>query len=197
MLKLVPHPDQSKFASRLASLGRTMDITLDSDLFRFINPAYSRPADVLNGHGALFASGRWNTAGSLPLSYTALSPETALAEALAHVRYFNLPTSKALPRVLVSLHINATKVIDLRDGNVRKHLVLSEDSIRHLDWRSVNRNRETAITQAWGNCFASAGYEAVIVPSAADHHGANVLVFPMNHSRFQTFSIIDEIQWPK
>ena len=130
------------------------------------------------------------------MSYTALDPHTALSEALAHVNYYRLPMAKALPRVLVALRLKAKRVTDLRDGNIRKALRLSEETITNLDWRAENQNGSEAVTQAWGRVFAEAGFEAVVVPSAANPGGANVLIFPENLQLSSSFDVDSEIQWP-
>ena len=195
-MKLRAHPDEAAIAWHLRVIGRRKDVRFEGDLFRFINPKYSKPSDVLSGSGAQYASGRWNVAGIFNLSYTALAPETALAEALAHARYFGLPITKALPKVLVSVRLRATRVLDLRDGSVRKTLRLSENTMRNLDWRAENQQGRQALTQAWGLQFSKAGFEAVLVPSAADSHGSNALVFPKNLLKSSTFRLTNRIQWP-
>ena len=195
-MKITAHPDTAKLTERLKALGAGHDAAFDGELFRFINPTYARSADILDGAGALHANGRWNLKGATRLSYTALAPQTALAEALAHVHYFRLPVHKALPRVLVALQLKAKRALDLRDGSMRKALRLSEDTIRRLDWRAENQKGQEAITQAWGKAFAKAGYEAVIVPSAADTDGANVLVFPENLQASSVFKVMSEVKWP-
>jgi len=171
-------------------------VAFEGDLYRYINPRYSKAADIISGAGALHAAGRWNLTGGVRLSYTALAPETALAEALAHVRYYNLPTSKALPRVLVALRLKVSRALDLRDGQVRKALVLSEDTIKNLDWREENQHGREAVTQAWSAVIALCGFEAVIVPSAADPGGTNVVVYPGNLLASGIFAVMDAVKWP-
>lgn len=195
-MPIEPHPDRGKFDTRLKVIGKRFDTARDVTLFRFINPSYSKAMDIIDGAGALHADGRWNLKGATPLSYTATAPETALAEALAHVRYFRLPEAKALPRVLVGLRLKAKRVLDLRDGKVRKALRLSEDTIRKLDWRAENQTGRESVTQAWGAAFARSGFEAVIVPSAASADGANVLVFPNNLLSGSKFEVTEEVKWP-
>lgn len=190
-----PHPDRAKLASRLAAMGRAFDVPFAGELFRFINPKYSKASDIVSGGGSLLASGRWNVRGSIRVSYTSQTPETALAEALAHVRYYNLPTSRALPRVLVALRLEASRALDLRNGAARRALILSDHTIRTLDWRPENRNGAEAVTQAWGFALAGAGFEAVIVPSAAEPHGVNVLVFPENLLAGSLFEVATEVAW--
>lgn len=195
-MKIAPHPERAKILSRLVATGAQFDTAFNGELYRFINPKYSRAVDVVNGAGALHADGRWNVAGATRLSYTAFSPETALAEALAHVRYYQLPAAKALPRVLVALRLTAQKVLDLRDGRKRARLRLSERAIRSVDWRNENQSGREAITQAWGHALANAGFEAAIVPSSTDADGANALVFPENLLPGSRFEVVDEVKWP-
>jgi RES domain-containing protein len=193
---ITPHPDASKLPERLKALGKNCDSVFDDELFRFINPSYSKPADIIDGAGALHANGRWNLKGAARLSYTALAPQTALAEALAHVDYYRLPQSKALPRVLVALRLKAHRVLDLRVGTIRTRLRLSDHTMKDLDWRAENQNGREAVTQAWGLAFSQEGFEAVIVPSAADSDGFNVLVFPENLTPGSCFDVAEEVKWP-
>jgi RES domain-containing protein len=144
--------------------------------------------------GGLVADGRWNAKGRFRISYSSLSPETALAESLAHVRYFNLPEANALPRVLVSLRVDLRRVLFLSDGRLRMRLKLSEQTIRKHDWRRVNRRRKEALTQAWGRSLAMAGYEAIVVPSAAGD-GKNLIVFPESLTEDSTFQVENEVDW--
>ena len=195
-MKISPHPDKKRFAARLKVIGRDFDMKMEGVLFRFINPRYSTATNVVNGAGAMHADGRWNLKGAARLSYTATTPDTALAEALAHVNYYRLPLANALPRVLVGLQLKARRVLDLRDGKVRNALKLSEAKIRELDWRAENQKGMEAVTQAWGTAFARAGYEAVIVPSAANPGGANVLVFSENLLPGSWFQVTNEVKWP-
>jgi RES domain-containing protein len=192
-MPLIPHPDQAAISGRLRKVGRSADIKFEQELFRFINPAFSKADDIISGEGARYTDGRWNVIGLSRLTYTAMTPKTALEEALAHVRYFNLPESKALPRVLVAVKLRASRVLDLRDGKIRRILRLSEHTIRHVDWRKENLLGREAITQAWGFAFAHVGrFEAVMVPSAADAAGANGLIFPQNLQAGSEFRVLTE-----
>ena len=173
-----------------------MDIKWSGGLFRFINPTYSKAADIVDGAGALHSAGRWNLKSIIRLSYASFSPQTALSEALAHVNYYALPIAKALPRVLVALRLKAHRALDLRDGELRKALRLSEHTIRTSDWRAENQKGREAITQAWGYTFASAGFGAILVPSAADANGSNALIYPKNLHTDSHFEVESEVKWP-
>ena len=195
-LTVRPHPDRAVFLGRARALGRTRDQPNTLALFRFINPQYSSAVDVVSGKGARYAAGRWNLPGStFRLSYTATEPETALAETLAHARYFRLPSFSALPRVLVGLRLRATRILDLRDGALRRKLLLSSATIINTDWRKDNRHGQEAVTQAWGTAFEAAGFEAVITPSSAlPPGGTNVLVFPGNLLPRSKFDVDEEVR---
>jgi hypothetical protein len=125
----------------------------------------------------------------------ATEPETALAESLAHARYYNLPLSTALPRVLVSLVLNAISILDLRNSQLRRVLHIRLDEIIESDWRRENRRSREAVTQAWGAAFATAGIEALIAPSAANDGGTNVIVFPGNLRHPDEFFVEREVLW--
>jgi RES domain-containing protein len=121
--------------------------TFKGFLYRYIHPRYSSTNHIVSGDGGLHASGRWNLKGVFRVSYTSASPETALAEALAHVRYYRLPMFIALPRVLVALRADLNRVLNLTHGHVRQRLKLSERTIRSLDWRKANQRKCEAETR--------------------------------------------------
>jgi RES domain-containing protein len=197
MPELFSYPSQHRFLDRVMDLGRAWDTALATPLFRFIDPRYSESDEIVEGRGAAYASGRWHVKGAAPISYTAREPETALAEALANARYYRLPLRTAPPKVLVCLNLKAMRVLDLRDGELRSLLRLSAKTMSGTDWRRENQQGRQAVTQAWGEIFGFAGFEAVIAPSAAVKHGTNVLVFPRNLRPGSRFEVENEVRWPK
>ena len=94
------------------------------------------------------------------------------------------------------MRLRATRVLDLREGALRRRLRLSLAAIRATDWRRENRQGREAPTQAWGAVLAAAGFEAVVVPSAAAPTGVNVLVFPANLTAGSAFCVDREVRWP-
>lgn len=60
---------------------------------------------------------------SMATVYTRLSAATATAEALSHHRYYNLPIETALPRVLVSIRVSLSRVLDLTERRVSSNLL--------------------------------------------------------------------------
>jgi RES domain-containing protein len=187
-------PDISIIQRRLMAVERLCVKLERLEIFRFSNPNYSKASDIVSGEGARYASGRWHPRGACRLSYTSTAPETALAESLAHVRYYRLPLSKALPSVLVALRLTARRVLDLRVGSTRQALRLPLKTLLQGDWRKENQQGNEAVTQAWGRAFGQAGFEAVLVPSTAHIGGTNVLVFPENLSVKSKFSVVSEVK---
>ena len=110
--------------------------------------------------------------------YASATPETAMAETLAHNRYNGLPIEDAMPRVFVAIAARLKSVLDLRDGKVRRRLRVSEARILTVDWRTEVRLGGEPITQRLGRAAHAAGWEGLVVPSAADSGGHNLLVFP-------------------
>jgi RES domain-containing protein len=190
-----PHPERDDFLARVLDLSQNWIKPFNAVLFRFIDPEFSAAEDIASGEGGLYASGRWNLRG-MRVAHTATEPETALAEALAHARYYDLPLNTALPRVLVSLAVNAVSVLDLRNRQLRRTLRIGLDEIIATDWRRENRRSREAVTQAWGVAFATAGIEALITPSAANDAGTNVVVFPENLRDPNGFLVEREVVWP-
>lgn len=129
--------------------------------------------------------------------YGSLTPETAMAETLAHNRYYAIPLQDAMPRTFVAIAINLQSVLDLRDGAVRQRLQVSLDRILTVDWRKeVHAGREP-ITQAIGRAASEVSLEGLIVPSAADPDGHNLLIFPANLQPGSEFTVLKAENLPQ
>lgn len=189
------HPEQKQINQRIQRLEQSAFQPCRATLYRYVNPLFHKRPDILNGKGGLVASGRWNLKGRFPVSYTSLSPETALAESLAHARYFSLPLHQALPKVLIALQIDLNITLDLRVGKLRQRLRLSEKTATTTDWIYENQNGKTAITQAWGNAIYQVGAEALIAPSSADSSGVNVMIFPDNLHSSSDLKLLSPVKW--
>ncbi|MCW1884885.1 RES family NAD+ phosphorylase [Luteolibacter flavescens] len=193
---MILHPLSASLVRRIAAVWEDACTAFTGECFRFVKPTYSRTADLFAGKGALHANGRWLLQGVAPATYTSLEPETALAESLAAARYFGFPLSSATPAVLVTARMKLARVIDLRDGSIRRRLRVSEKSVLECDWRSFNREGDEAITQAVGRAALLAGFEGMLVPSAARAGGGNLIVFPGNLASGSTVRVVKEVEWP-
>lgn len=89
--------------------------------YRSSSPAYATEMDLITGEGSKRYGGRWNSIG-IAAVYASLTPETAMAETLAHYRYYGIPVEDAMPRTFVAIVVRLQAVLDLRKGAVRKRL---------------------------------------------------------------------------
>ena len=151
----------------------------EQTVYRSSTPKYATETDLITGEGSKRQGGRWNPLG-IAVVYASLAPETALAETLAHHRYYSLPIEDAMPRTFVALQVKTRCILDLTDAQVRQRLRLSLDAIKTLDWRHQMRLGRNPITQKIGQAAFEAELEGLIVPSAADTRGKNILIFPTN-----------------
>ncbi len=109
-------------------------IGLSSAVYRSCTPKYAREADLLNGLGSKRHGGRWNPPG-LAAVYASLTPETAMAETLAHFRYYGIPIHAAMPRTFVAIDVRLAKVLDLTQAPTRRQLQVSLELLLASDWR--------------------------------------------------------------
>jgi filamentous hemagglutinin len=149
-------------------------------VYRSASVAYANRDDLLTGAGAKRAGARWNPPGSMATVYTSLGIATATAEALSHHHYFDLPLETALPRVLVSIRVNLGRVLNLTEQRVARALGVSRARLTGEDWRASNVRGEEALTQAIGRLAWQAEWEGLLVPSAQDPGGVNLIIFPGN-----------------
>jgi RES domain-containing protein len=150
------------------------------ELFRSASPRYANKDDIITGAGSKAAGARWNPPGSFHAVYASLEVETAVAEVLQHFRHYGLPVAKAMPRVIVSLEVKLERVLDLREGDVRRLLVVSEKRMLSEPWRQEQKKGLEALTQAIGRLAYEVNVQALLVPSAARKGGSNLIVFPAN-----------------
>ena len=169
------HPEYPRIARAFA---RVPAAGWSGVAYRSVSPAYAGTRDLLSGEGVRRHGGRWNAAGSFAVVYASLSPETAVAEALARVRHYGIPDADALPRVLVALDASLASLADLTDGGARRILGVSRRRLRSEPWRRAADAGREALTQAIGRAAFAAGLEALLVPSSASRAGANLVVFP-------------------
>jgi len=146
--------------------------------YRSTSPAYANSRDLLSGEGVRRHGGRWNPRGAFAAVYASLAPETALAEALYRFRDYGFSEADALPRVFVALEVRASAVADLTDGRARQALRVSRRRMRRESWRRLQAAGREAVTQAIGRAAYERGLEALLVPSAADRAGTNLVLFP-------------------
>lgn len=160
-------------------LGRFVALaaSFEGVVYRSSTPQYATETDLLTGEGSRRFGGRWNPVG-IAMVYASFTPETAMAETLAHNRYYSNPDGDTMPRTFVAIEAKVQTLLDLRSGHIRRRLQVSEEQILTVDWRAeVHAGREP-ITQRLGRAAYAGPWEGLIVPSAAKPKGHNLLLFP-------------------
>jgi RES domain-containing protein len=107
-----PHPDTDRLRRALERC-LPQAIAWKGEFFRSASPKYANKDDIITGAGSKAAGARWNPPGGFHTVYGSLDVETAIAEALQHFRYYGLPVSKAMPRVIVALETKVRLAYDL------------------------------------------------------------------------------------
>jgi RES domain-containing protein len=174
MPKLGPTLEQLK--SRLKRLV-PLATAFAGTAYRSSTPPYAIEDDLLTGEGSKRNGGRWNPPG-IAVVYASLTPEVAMAETLAHNRYYGIAIEEAMPRTFVAIEATLQFVLDLREGGVRQRLQVSEERILSVDWRKEVRAGREPIAQMIGRAAHETDWEGLIVPSAAAPNGHNLLIFP-------------------
>ncbi len=169
-------PTFEHLQTRLTALASAA-VTFEGVVYRACTPKYATESDLLTGEGSRLRGGRWNPIGTA-LVYSTLTPEAAMAEALAHYRYSGLPIEDSMPLTFAAVNVKLKRVLDTRDGKVRQRFQIPMARLVLADWRlEVFAGREP-LTQTIGRAVHATGWEGVIVPSAADRSGHNLLIFP-------------------
>lgn len=180
-------PDYHRLVSRLKAIkpGR---LTITG--YRSATPNYAKETDLLTGEGSRLYGGRWNPPG-IAAVYASFTPETAMQETLAHFRYYGIPPHAAMPRIFVAIRAQLTQGLDLTEGANRQRLQLSEGRLLACDWRDDRQRGKEALTQLLGRAAKEAGFEAMVVRSALDEEGYNIVVFPENLRTSSQLSVLD------
>jgi RES domain-containing protein len=173
------YPESRHLARALERCGK-LAAPWSGVVYRSASPRYANRDDLLTGVGAKHAGARWNPPQSFATVYTSLEIATAVAEALAHHRYYGLSEEKALPRVLVSIRVHLQRVLNLAAPRARRVLAVTRDRLIGEDWRACNQAGQEALPQAIGRLAWEAEWEGLLVPSSADRRGVNLIIFPGN-----------------
>jgi RES domain-containing protein len=103
-----------------------------------------------------------------------------MAETLAFAIYYQLPVHVSMPRTFVAIEFDLGAVLDLTTGRNRQSLGISEQRLLECDWRREAERGDVPLTQAVGRSAHQTGLEGILVRSAADPTGRNLVVFVEN-----------------
>jgi RES domain-containing protein len=109
-----------------------------------------------------------------PVLYLAGTPTLAVAENLRLASLFGV--QRFPPRLLVTVEVNLTRVVDLRVPHVRSEYGVSLPDLT-AEWRDAGGSSPT---QVLGSKLVAEGVEGAIYPSSVEPGTANLAVFVRN-----------------
>ena len=152
-------------------------------IYRVTTLKYREPRIILFGEGSYRNGGRWNAIGSFRAVYGSVDDVTALKESKANAEYAHLPYPFREPRLIVTVDVSLSRVVDLTAGDTLKALNVTEEELRTEDWRKVQEQGFESLTQALGRALFEARGEGLLAFSARVAKAINVAYFPQNKVR--------------
>jgi RES domain-containing protein len=171
-------------------------VGFDGVIVRSVPIKYATKNDFYSGKGAAKTGGRWNPVGLLAV-YGSLDVLTATQEAYQNINLFGFPMTSIEPRVMAGVKVTIGKALDLTDPRVRAKLGMTLTSMLDEDWESIQASGEEARTQTIGRGCSLAGFEGMIVPSARNRKGKNVVILMANLAKDSEIRILGSDKLPK
>lgn len=101
-----------------------------------------------------------------------------MAETLQRYRNAGIPIERAMPKIFVALRVSVSVSLDLTKIDIEQVFGFPLDELLHEDWRLQHDRHIDSLGQAIGRAAFGHGIEALLVPSAADSAGTNIVLFP-------------------
>lgn len=152
-------------------------VSFHGTIIRSAGTSYANESDFLSGQGAAANGGRWNRRGILAV-YASLDIITATREAYQNFLDSGFPLSAIRPRVTAGATAKLGMVLDLTDKSCRRKIGLKLSELLEEDWAAAAAVGDESWTQAIGRGCRQAGFEAILVPSARNRGGRNIVIFP-------------------
>ena len=178
-------------------------VKLKAGAFRSAGVKYANEQDLISGDGASAVGGRWNRRGIRAI-YLSLDPITAVQESYQEFLKYGFKAADIRPRVMAGVKVQVKRLLDLTDPKSRRTLGFSLAELIDEDWQAIQSAGEESWTQTIGRGALLAGFEGLIVPSARNRIGKNLVLFPVAISRSSSIELLakDELpphptDWPK
>ncbi len=126
---------------------------------------------------------RWNPR-DIEAIYSSCERETALAEAEFQISL--QPVRPSARRVLYTIRLSLKSVVDLRDPSLLQRFGLTEDLIRSSDYTAC---------QEFGGAVQWLGHDGLLVPSARNTGGVNLVIYLQNLAT-SVFEVVDKESIP-
>lgn len=187
-------PEVVELLRRIADL-LARAVPFDGVIVRSASTLYASEPDFLSGQGAARLGGRWNRPRTLAV-YGSLDIITATREAYQNIIDAGFSLSAIRPRVIAGAAAKLSVVCDLTDKAIRRKIGFSRDELLAEDWRGIQASGREPWTQAIARGCRTAGFEGLIVPSARNRRGKNIVVFPDRLHRGSRLAVLAERELP-
>jgi len=154
-------------------------IPFNGTIVRSVGTRYASEGEFLTGKGAAKYGSRWNRPGIVAI-YGSTDILTATMEAYQQFLAFGFSLSSMQPRVTAGAKIVLQEVFDLTSPTNRRKIAFSRNELVSEDWHAIQSAGDESWTQAIGRGALKAGSEGLLVPSAQNPKGTNLVIFPKN-----------------
>lgn len=193
---LSPHKDFLGFFSYIAKGPGTVFSSWSGDVFRTTLPQWASQPYRLTGAGALLAGGRWNVLRLHPAIYFSTSAKTVAAEADAKAIRYGWSAASLQPQTRIVFKVHFHRMLDLTNYGTVRALGMRKYHLTHTDWEKEQTSGREALTQAIARAVFENEGEGLIVPSARDPGGVNVVFFPAHRQPSSTIETYDAVNIP-
>lgn len=187
-------PEVIELFTKIAAL-RPQAVEFTGVMLRSVGTRYASEADFFSGGGAAAHGGRWSRRGILAV-YASLDVITATREAYQNFVEGGFPLSAIRPRVMAGARIRLQAVLDLRQRRLRRKLGFGLNELLEEDWKSIQNGGEESWTQAIGRGCRDAGFEGLLVNSARQRRGTNLVAFPDRFARGSKVVVLAAAELP-
>ncbi len=156
---------ESRLQRRMPHVLR-LAIKFDGVGFRNVGLRFANQRDLLSTRGSYEWGGRFNVAKDFGVLYLSCDLHTCIEELNHAASYEGLDVEEKLPRMAVGIRVALKTVLDLTDPAIRRELGVTKKTLIQTDWAKENALGKEAPTQIIGWAAKSAGFEALLVPSA-------------------------------
>ncbi len=174
-----PHTDFQKFFNALKSNPGFFKGKKE-EVFRQGIPRWMSRQFRFTGLGSANAGGRWTVKGLMPTVYASTHPTTLAKEANYKSLHYGWTPSQFKPQIIVGMKWELQKVLNLMDPVILTALNLTHAKLTLCDWEGEQMAGKEALTQALGRAAFENLAEGLVVPSARQAGGINMVYYPSN-----------------
>lgn len=171
------HPLYPELLTLLRSAKKELTRDWHGFVYRCVAPKWARPEFLISGKGTLQCGSRWMRPGVTPAVYAASTENIALKESRRPYTHFGIKKPLSQPRVIVEMEAKLECVADLTSIDQ----IIPWPSIDELldeDWEGINTRAAETLSQAFGRALFQLKFAGLVVPSARDRRGRNLIWFP-------------------